>query len=142
MAHLGCRDAKTKDQPKPVVSSSIRRWPEGMSQRALKPDVINYTAAMSACEKGGQWQRVLEFLEGMPQRALTPNVISYNAATSACAKGGQWGWPAVDYLRPPSRAPPGQRIQRERPKATLENVLQKSKLPRIRLRSGTGTPAA
>ena len=40
----------------------------------------SYSAGMSACEKGGLWQRALELLEGMPQRALTPNVISYNAA--------------------------------------------------------------
>ena len=60
-----------------------------MSQRALAPNVISYTAAMSACEKGGQWQRALEVLEGMPQRAQKPDVISYTAAMSACDKGGQ-----------------------------------------------------
>ena len=43
-------------------------------------DVISYTTAMSACEKGGQWQRALELLEGMSQRDMKPNVISYNAA--------------------------------------------------------------
>ena len=45
---------------------------EGMPQRDLKPDVISYSAATGACEKGGQWRRALAVLEGMPQRALTP----------------------------------------------------------------------
>ena len=60
------------------------------AQRALKPDVISYNAAMSACDKGRQWQRALEVMEGMPQRALKPDVIGYSAAISACDKGGQW----------------------------------------------------
>ena len=38
---------------------------ETMRQRALRPNVISYSAATSACEKGGQWQRALELLEGM-----------------------------------------------------------------------------
>ncbi len=62
---------------------------EGMPQRALTPNVISYSAATSACEKGGQWQRALELLEGMSRRALRPDVISYSAAMSACEKGGQ-----------------------------------------------------
>ena len=51
-----------------------------MPQRVLTSNVISYSAAMSACEKGGQWQRALELLEGMPQRAPKPDVISYTAA--------------------------------------------------------------
>ena len=64
---------------------------EGMSQRALTPNVISYNAATSACEKGGQWQRALELLEGMPQRALKPDVISYSAALACCVQGGRPG---------------------------------------------------
>ena len=62
-----------------------------MPQHALKPDVISYKAATSACEKGGQWQRALELLEGMPQRALKPDVISYSAAGRDVREGrDQW----------------------------------------------------
>ena len=39
---------------------------ETMRRRALTPNVISYNAAASACEKGGQWQRALEFLEKVP----------------------------------------------------------------------------
>ena len=50
-----------------AARTGTSRLLEGMPQRALKPNVISYTAATSACEKGGQWQCALELLEGMPQ---------------------------------------------------------------------------
>ena len=54
------------------------------------PDEISYSAAISACEKGKQWEEALRLLQQMTCRALTPNEISYNAAISACEKGKQW----------------------------------------------------
>ena len=58
-----------------------------MRQRGLEPDVITYSAAISACEKGSQWERALELLDEMRQRGLEPDVITYSAAISACEKG-------------------------------------------------------
>ena len=43
-----------------------------------EPDVIPYSAAVSAREK------VLELLERMQRRRVEPDAISYNAAISAC----------------------------------------------------------
>jgi pentatricopeptide repeat protein len=54
------------------------------------PDKITYNAAISACEKGGQWQQALNLLSLMPEAKVVPNEITYNAAISACEKGGQW----------------------------------------------------
>ncbi|CAE8615408.1 unnamed protein product, partial [Polarella glacialis] len=54
------------------------------------PNEISYSAAISACEKGGQWQLALSLLSSMPVMKAIPNEISYNAAISACEKGGQW----------------------------------------------------
>ncbi|CAK0846368.1 unnamed protein product [Prorocentrum cordatum] len=51
---------------------------------------VSYNAGISACEKGGQWQRALALLSGVREAKLEPNVISYSAGISACAKGGQW----------------------------------------------------
>ena len=56
----------------------------------VTPDVISFSAAISACEKGGQWERALALLEEMRERAWSRNVISFNAAISACEKGGRW----------------------------------------------------
>ena len=52
--------------------------------------MISYNAAISPCEKGGQWQKALALLWEMPEKQLEPVVISYSAAISACEKGEQW----------------------------------------------------
>jgi len=41
-----------------------------MKARGLQPDVISYNAAISACEKGLQWEKTLELLSEMNSRGL------------------------------------------------------------------------
>lgn len=67
-----------------------------MRRQKLKPDKVNYSAAISACGTGGQWMRALVLLEEMGREMLTPEVITCNAAISACARGAQ----VVGALRP------------------------------------------
>ena len=50
----------------------------------------SYSAAISACEKGGQWQRALALLKAMCEGRVWPDTPGYNAAVSACEKGKQW----------------------------------------------------
>ena len=52
--------------------------------------MISFSAAISACEKGGQWQRVLSLLEDICRAGKALDVISFSTAISACEKGGQW----------------------------------------------------
>ena len=52
--------------------------------------MISYSAAISACEKGQQWDQALSLLPEMWSSWLQPNVINYNSATSAYEKGQQW----------------------------------------------------
>ena len=47
-------------------------------------------AAISACEKGDQWQEALGLLVGMQKAELVPDAISYKAAIGAFEKGEQW----------------------------------------------------
>ena len=61
-----------------------------MKGRGLQPDVITLSVAISACEKGGQWQKAMELFESMKSRGMQPNVITISAAISAFEKGGQW----------------------------------------------------
>ena len=62
---------------------------ERMPRRALKPDAISYSAAMSACDAGCKWQRTIEILERMLQCGLKPAESSYSSAIGACAAGAQ-----------------------------------------------------
>ena len=55
----------------------------------MKPDVIGFDAAISACEKGQQWKQASSVLQEMWTSQRTPDVISYNSAISACEKGQQ-----------------------------------------------------
>eukprot|EP00959_Pyramimonas_sp_CCMP1952_P136547 2857767-Pyramimonas_sp.AAC.1 len=50
-------------------------------RRAVHP---RYSAGISACEKGEQWQRALALLSGMCEMKLAADIISYSAAISAC----------------------------------------------------------
>ena len=52
--------------------------------------MICYSAAISACEKAGQWQHALGLFDQMPNAQVVPNFFTYAAAISACEKDGQW----------------------------------------------------
>jgi len=55
-----------------------------MHTHDVQADVTTYNAAISACEKGLQWQKALELLEQMETQVYQPNVITYSAAINAC----------------------------------------------------------
>ena len=61
-----------------------------MRVAAVAPNVISYSAAISACEKGGRWEQAVSLLDEMREAGVLPNVVSFNAAISACEKGGRW----------------------------------------------------
>ena len=43
-----------------------------MSSRGVAPDVISFNAALSACQKGMDWQRALSLLKQVPAWRLEP----------------------------------------------------------------------
>ena len=49
-----------------------------------------FSAAITACERSGQWTIAKQLLEEMCTAGLEPDVIVYNAVLSAFAKGGQY----------------------------------------------------
>ena len=53
-------------------------------------DVISISAAISACEKGGEWQQGLSLFNQPCKDGLSFDMISSTAAISACEKGAQW----------------------------------------------------
>ena len=59
----------------------------------VTPDVISYTSAISACEKGGQsqlWQVALTVFDAMARVKVVPSSITYNVTPCAVGNGGQW----------------------------------------------------
>ena len=59
-----------------------------MLQQGLQPDVITYSALITACEKGGMAERALQVFDKMLQQGLQPDVITYSALIHACKRGG------------------------------------------------------
>ena len=58
-----------------------------METKNLAPDVISYSATISACEKGTKPERAGQLLDVMQYQVVAPGVITYSATTSACEKG-------------------------------------------------------
>lgn len=62
---------------------------EWMKQDGCEPNTITYSALISACEKGFQWQLALQVFEDMKRAGVVPNRYTFNALISACGKCGQ-----------------------------------------------------
>ena len=60
-----------------------------MQSARVPADVITYSASISACEKGQQWQCALGLLESMQSVSVPADVITDNANISASEKGQQ-----------------------------------------------------
>ena len=57
-----------------------------MLSHGLRAEAIAYSATVSACEKGRQWQLALGLFEEMRSHVLRADVITYIATISACEK--------------------------------------------------------
>ncbi len=49
-----------------------------MNSQGCTPDVVTYTALISAFERGGQWQRALGAFHKMCAQGCKPDAIVYN----------------------------------------------------------------
>ncbi|CAE8595718.1 unnamed protein product, partial [Polarella glacialis] len=60
--------------------------------RLLKaePNLISCNTAISACEKGEQWELSFRILCNMQASLVEADKVSFNAVISACEKGEQW----------------------------------------------------
>ncbi|CAE7034700.1 unnamed protein product [Symbiodinium sp. CCMP2592] len=60
-----------------------------MPSLRLEPDVVSYSAAISACEHG-QWTMALQLVDEMVDAELVGDVICFNSVLSALESSGQW----------------------------------------------------
>ena len=80
----GCRARDTK-------SRATKLYPEHLTaSEQFQCCHLSFGVAISACEKGGQWEQALRFGEELRESGMTANMISFSAAISACEKGWQW----------------------------------------------------
>ncbi|CAM9995223.1 unnamed protein product, partial [Ectocarpus sp. 12 AP-2014] len=56
----------------------------------LDPNKYCYTAAVSACARGRNWELALSLLDEMREAGLSPDHFTYGSAVSAMARTGQW----------------------------------------------------
>ena len=61
---------------------------EQMRHTGCTPDVVSYTALISAYEKGGQWRRTLTAYDRMRLQGCKPDAIVYNAIIDALWETG------------------------------------------------------
>jgi pentatricopeptide repeat domain-containing protein 1 len=61
---------------------------EQMQSNGCAPDVVTYTALISALERGGQWQLALDAFNQMVQRGCRPDAIVFNAIIDALWQTG------------------------------------------------------
>lgn len=59
-----------------------------MQANGCTPDVVTFTALISAYERGGQWLLALEAFEEMVARGCRPDAIIYNAIIDALWQTG------------------------------------------------------
>ena len=60
---------------------------DDMQLQGLQPNVITYSAVVSACGKCRMPLRALQLFDEMQQQGFEPNLITYIAVSSACGKG-------------------------------------------------------
>ena len=58
-----------------------------LQAQLLTPSVVSWNAAISACEKGKQWEEANGSLQEILRQLLKPDVLSWNAAISVSEKG-------------------------------------------------------
>ena len=61
-----------------------------MKENGVKPNVVVYSAVISACEKGGAnyTQMALTLFDELQEKKISPDQITFSALISACGKGG------------------------------------------------------
>ncbi|CAK0869871.1 unnamed protein product [Prorocentrum cordatum] len=66
----------------------------GVAQRDAESEagapLVSYNSGISACQKGGQWQRSFALLVEMWEATVETDAIGYSAGISACGKARQW----------------------------------------------------
>jgi pentatricopeptide repeat domain-containing protein 1 len=62
-----------------------------VSRKGIKPNIVCYTAAITALARAGEARRALQLFSSMQTSGVSPDRLAWNAVLSACeGEGGQW----------------------------------------------------
>eukprot|EP00930_Biecheleria_cincta_P099436 TRINITY_DN9105_c0_g1_i5.p1 TRINITY_DN9105_c0_g1~~TRINITY_DN9105_c0_g1_i5.p1 ORF type:complete len:111 (-),score=23.16 TRINITY_DN9105_c0_g1_i5:396-728(-) len=68
-----------------------------MAQQKVESNTLTYNAAISACEKSGEWEKALQLSRKMLQSTVDLDVATFRAAIGACEQAGA-NWETVRHL--------------------------------------------
>ena len=57
-----------------------------MARDMIDEDTIMYNAAITACDKGEEWEKALPLVRRMARDMIDMNTITHSAAITACEK--------------------------------------------------------
>jgi len=60
-----------------------------MRRQGMVPDVITYSALISACERGKSPELAMEVFRSMQRQSAVPDIVIYSAFISSCGKAQQ-----------------------------------------------------
>lgn len=66
-----------------ISFASLREKKHYAKNTTNQPNVVCYSSAITACEKGGEWRIALHLLLKMIKSDVPPDTIAYNAAIRA-----------------------------------------------------------
>jgi len=58
----------------------------GFEYQGIKPEIVTYNALISACEKGKDLRKALQFRQCMQRQDIKPTLVTFNALISALAR--------------------------------------------------------
>eukprot|EP00435_Cladocopium_sp_Y103_P042238 s503_g11.t1 len=63
---------------------------DSMECHAVRPNLVCFSAATSACEKGHDWPKALKILQRMAHERCPPDVVHFNSVISVLEKSKLW----------------------------------------------------
>jgi len=73
------------------VERKTAGWQRSGVRSPLKgPDAVAYNLAISACARGGKWERGIELLQEMQSESVAVDVVSYTSAITGLERAGEW----------------------------------------------------